>query len=592
MTVESAKEAARRLSAQKLQEGFEPQALHEYTDAQGNPLFYRIRLKHPDGRKWMRPMRLDGNRYVPGEPSFSHGKPLYRLQALQEAPDDATVWVVEGESCADALTTAGVLATTSGGASSADSADWTPLQCRTVRIWPDHDEPGFKYAKAVADRLRVLGCEVGIIATDGWGMAQGDDCVDFFAKFPSAADPVYLETMPLVEREPEPPLIRITSADTIVARPIRWLWPGWLARGKLHILAGAPGSGKTTLALSLAASLSRAGRWPDGLHAPVGNILVWSGEDDPADTLVPRLRAAGADLSRVFFVGDALTDGEPRPFDPAIDLAALEWEAGKIGDVGLMICDPVVSAVAGDSHKNTEVRRALQPIVNLAAKLDVAVLGISHFSKGTAGRDPLERVTGSIAFGALARLVLVTAKSEDGGRLLARAKSNIGPDGGGFGYSLEQVHADGLEASRVVWGEPLEGSAKQLLGDAEMVGDSPRDDAAEWLTDMLSGAEVAVPELRKQATAAGFSWRTIERAKSDLGVVSERISQGSAGSGRWYWRLPSKTATGKTANPTTNFGGLAESVAPQGFPEDWSRKTANPECGGLAGGLADPWEDA
>ncbi len=204
----------------------------------------------------------------------------------------------------------------------------------------------------------------------------------------------------------ERPMVVLTPASSIVCRPIRWLWPGFTARGKLHILAGAPGTGKTTIALDLAATQSRGGRWPDGSLATVGNVLIWSGEDDAEDTIVPRLKAAGADLSRIHIIGDALIDDEPRAFDPARDLAALEWQAAQVGDIALLIADPVVSAVTGDSHKNTEVRRALQPVVELASRLDCAVLGISHFSKGTAGRDPTERVTGSVAFGAIARVVM------------------------------------------------------------------------------------------------------------------------------------------------------------------------------------------
>lgn len=233
----------------------------------------------------------------------------------------------------------------------------------------------------------------------------------------------------------------LTRGSDLKATAIDWLWLHWLARGKLGILAGPPGQGKTTIAIAAIATLTSGGRWPDGKRCKPGNALMWSGEDDPADTLVPRLVAAGADLTRVYFVTGSRIGGEVLPFDPARDLVQLTAQAEAIGDVHLLVVDPVVSAVAGDSHKNTEVRRALQPLVDLASYLNAAVLGISHFSKGTAGRDPTERVTGSVAFGAVARVVMVAAKvkNEDGDedrRILARAKSNIGPDDGGFEYSL------------------------------------------------------------------------------------------------------------------------------------------------------------
>ena len=377
--------------------------------------------------------------------------------------------------------------------------------------------------------------------------------------------------------------VRLLCATAVTSMPIRWLWREWLARGKFHVLAGAPGTGKTTIALSIAAAITSGQRLPDGSRAKVGNVLVWSGEDDPADTLKPRLVAAGADVSRVFFVGDVGHGEDARPFDPAQDLAGLERAAETIGNIALLIADPVVSAVSGDSHKNTEVRRALQPMVHLASRLDCAVLGISHFSKGTAGRDPVERVTGSIAFGALARVVLVTAKGDGDGRLLARAKSNIGPDGGGFGYTLEQVQADEIDASMVVWGAPLEGTARELLGDFEPINDSPRDDATEWLEAMLAGAEVPVKTLKAEASGAGLSWRTVERAKSELGVLAEPVgkSDGSRGAAYWTWSMPNKSATIKADTLTTKIGGLNQSHAPQGFQGVESIKAANSQSDGV-----------
>ncbi len=263
------------------------------------------------------------------------------------------------------------------------------------------------------------------------------------------------------------PTVNLTCGSDIQPEPIRWLWHGWLAAGKFQVLAGPPGTGKTTIANAISATLSCGGLWPDGTQAMAGNVLIWSGEDDPRDTLVPRLLACGADISRIFFVS-GVTEGEDSiTFDPAIHADLLEAEALKIGGVRLLIVDPIVSAIAGDSHKNAEVRRGLQPLVTLAERLDCAVLGISHFSKGTSGRDPVERVTGSIAFGALARLVFAAAKMPDndqqgGSRIFVRSKSNIGPDDGGFRYDLEQIELEnypGVFASKLLWGDVVEGKS-------------------------------------------------------------------------------------------------------------------------------------
>lgn len=327
--------------------------------------------------------------------------------------------------------------------------------------------------------------------------------------------------------------------------PISWLWDGWLARGKLHILAGAPGTGKTTIALALGASISIGGRWPDSSRSSVGNVLIWSGEDDPSDTLLPRFIAQGGNRERVYFVGDRYIAGESHAFDPARDVPALIQAASKIGDIRLIIVDPVVNAVAGDSHKNTEVRRALAPLVDMAARMGAAVLGITHFSKGTAGRDPVERVTGSIAFGALARIVLAAAKGEGDQRLFVRSKSNIGPDGGGFDYVLEQTEIEqNISASRILWGGPIEGSAQELL---ESQGDqrTERDEAADWLKEVLTDGPLSAKEVKTQAEQAGFSWRTVRRAKDEIGIKPAKTRF----DGGWTWSLPKMTTSNEGAHP-------------------------------------------
>jgi putative DNA primase/helicase len=348
-----------------------------------------------------------------------------------------------------------------------------------------------------------------------------------------------IETQPRLMRDS----VVLTCGTDLTPEPYRWLWQYWLAMGKLHILAGAPGQGKTTIALAMAATITIGGRWPDGSRCAAGNVLIWSGEDDPADTLVPRLMAAGADRARCFFIEGARRDGEVVPFDPARDLGQLLEAIEKIGGISLLVIDPVVSAVTGDSHKNTEVRRALQPLVDLAAKCDCAVLGITHFAKGGQGTDPAQRVVGSVAFTAVARVVMVAAKvkgDEEGQdtRILARSKSNIGPDDGGFQYHLEQSEPlPGIHASHIAWGKAVEGTARELLTDPD---DGPQDEGAgsakeaaeEFLLELLKDGATATKHIQEQAKEAGISWATVRRASDALGV-KKRPSNGS-----WYWQLP------------------------------------------------------
>ena len=364
------------------------------------------------------------------------------------------------------------------------------------------------------------------------------------------------------------PTVSLLCAADLTPEPIRWLWDGWLARGKMHILGGAPGTGKTTLALRMAATVSTGGTWPDGTRASIGNVVVWSGEDDPSDTLTPRLIAAGADVSRCFFVGGVNHDGNERAFDPSRDIAALRDALKEKGGASLLIVDPIVTAVAGDSHKNAEVRRGLAPLCDLAASVDAALLGITHFSKGTAGREPTERITGSLAFGALARVVLIAAKKPDDygdaepERIFMRAKSNIGPDDGGYCYSLRQVDLEGhpgISASAVAWGAAIEGTAREILGDAEAVAERSNgavSDASGFLEALLADGPMAVSEIKGHVAGAGLSWATIRRAKDALGIVPQRSGFGSAGG--WEWSLPdqrfSKMLKGAQEKKVSTFG--------------------------------------
>ena len=197
----------------------------------------------------------------------------------------------------------------------------------------------------------------------------------------------------------------------------------------------------------------------------------------------------------------------------------------------LLLSFAVFSLMAGDDHKNGGVRRALEPLGALCEETGCAIIGISHFTKGTSGRDPLERVTGSLAYGAYARIVLATAKrpgDQGGGRILTRAKSNLGPDGGGFAYDLEQVETTGhpgIYASRVVWGEAIEGTAREILAVAEAQtegedGNAPKE-VESWLADLLTeeGGKIDRRAVMSAAQAMGFKERTVHRAREKLGLI-------------------------------------------------------------------------
>jgi len=358
--------------------------------------------------------------------------------------------------------------------------------------------------------------------------------------------------------------VLLACAADVQPVPITWLWPGWLPCGKLTLLAGAPGAGKTTLALAMAAIVSKGEAWPDGARSDsAGNVLIWSSEDDPADTLVPRLMAAGADLKRVHFI-QAVADenGELQPFDPSRDMPLLAERLQRLGGAELLVVDPIVSAVSGDAHRVNDVRRNLQGLVDLASAYHCAVLGISHFAKGSKGSNPAERVIGSQAFVALARMVLVAGKDEAAERrILARAKSNVASDEGGMTYSIEQASIDSdLSASRVIWGDVIEGNAREILGDIEQADDeerTERGEAADFLRSLLEGGPVSVKAIKTDATGAGYAWRTIERAKRELGVEARKAGMKEG----WTWSLAEHRQDrheGNELRHSLNGGGLRD----------------------------------
>lgn len=342
--------------------------------------------------------------------------------------------------------------------------------------------------------------------------------------------------------QPAPPpawRVRTIPASAIRPKPINWAWPGWLALGKLTILAGATGTGKTTLSLSLTATMTAGGRWPDGeINQQTRSVLIWSSEDNPEDTIVPRLMAAGADLDRVRIIDACINDaGEKEPFDPAKHIGRLRETMEELGDVGIIMLDPIVSAVGGDMHKANDVRRALQGLVDLAEEFDCAVLGITHFSKGSAASNPADRVIGSQAFGALARTVLVAAKQEDSeDRVLARAKSNISMDTGGCSYGVHETTLDGGITTTVVqWGDVIEGTARDILSSVESIGgdDQDGDDPASFLRQVLSAGRIPAKEATKTMKENGYTTKQIRTARNKLRVTIEREGFGPGSTSMW-----------------------------------------------------------
>ena len=238
-----------------------------------------------------------------------------------------------------------------------------------------------------------------------------------------------MNTIPL---EGDPGLLITRCASEIEPERVEWLWPGRIAKGKHTCIAGEPGTGKSQLATYVAAQISMGAAWPcDEGSAPQGSVLMLSAEDGEADTIVPRLHAAGADLGRVHIVSAVRTDfRSSRGFSLQADIELLEQKIAELGDVALITIDPISSYLGKtDSHKNAEVRGVLEPLSAMAERTRVAVLSVTHFSKAGAANTTkaLHRFIGSIAFVGAPRMAFAVIEDADDRdrRLMLHAKNNL-----------------------------------------------------------------------------------------------------------------------------------------------------------------------
>jgi putative DNA primase/helicase len=322
-------------------------------------------------------------------------------------------------------------------------------------------------------------------------------------------------------------------ASNIQPEPVQWIWERRIPRGKLTLLGGDPDQGKTLTALTIGATVTRGGKWPDGSSAEVGNVVILSAEDDAADTIVPRLQAANADMSKIYIiesVRETVADnrGEIRRiFQLERDLSALDSMLEEIGGASLVLIDVIDSYMGGtDTHRNAAVRGVLAPIKDFAARRRVAVVGLTHFSKDQSNRSPVLRFTGSIGFIGQARAgwVVTPERDEDdeptGRKLLVRAKGNLAPDPGGLAYRIETTTVgDGIVAPRIVWDGLVNLNAAQALAPADD-DKKPREEAIDWLKGYLGDCARPSADATKEASKIGIKERTLERARRQLGVVA------------------------------------------------------------------------
>jgi hypothetical protein len=338
---------------------------------------------------------------------------------------------------------------------------------------------------------------------------------------------------------PRPRYKLLRTAD-VTCRPVAWLWRPRVPRGMLSLMAGDPKLGKSLVLIAMAAAISRGfahpgGDPPDG----PGSVILLSAEDDPSRTIVPRLKAAGADLSKVHILESVfLDDGSEALPSLRTDIEIIEQAITQLGDCRMVGIDPVSAYLGGiDDHKNSEVRGLLAPLKSLAERTEVAVPLVSHLNKGV-GTNGKHRVMGSLAYVGTCRanfLFVRDAADPTGRRVLMLDNGcNLAADVPTLAYRIQ----DRGGGPAVEWeAEPVNITAEQALA-AQVDRQNKNGDRSkcdEWLREALASGPVATSEILRLGVEAGFSKTALERAKSRIGASSDRDGFGRGGT--WFWTL-------------------------------------------------------
>ena len=329
--------------------------------------------------------------------------------------------------------------------------------------------------------------------------------------------------------------LTIHDAGDIEAREVTWLWPRRLPVGKVCLLAGDPGLGKSYLTLDLAARVSLGGPWPDEGEAPKGNVLLISCEDGMADTIRPRLDLLGANLANIQLIEPTVASATETISLSLVDHLTLLEKAVVDSDATLMILDPILAFTgAKDTHRSSDVRAVLAPLAGMAEQTGCTILAIIHLNKKSGEFNSVYRLTGSLDFAAAARSVMVVGKHPelDGHRILAPVKMNLSSMPQSLEYSFTE---DGIFA----WGGVSTLEANDILVTPDPAAKGARLQAREALEELLQGGPVMSNAVWEDMDKDGHSRETVKRAAADLGVFKYQLKSktGKKGSPGWVWSL-------------------------------------------------------
>ena len=482
----------------------------------------------------------------------------YRLSEVLDAIKNGDpVHIFEGETDADAARNLGLVATTNFGGAGKFSDKLVPFfSGATVIVNQDNDDPGKEHALDVALRLHGT-ASVTKVMPPFPGVAEGGDFKDWLDAGGSVEE--YLR---IVESAPEfvpsGALAGYGPVGTLVSevekKPIRWFWRRRIAQGKLNIVDGDPGLGKSLVVLDLAARASRGADMPDGSAGiPESGVVLMSAEDDIADTVRPRWERAGGDPAKLLHLFQVVRNGQERAVTIPDDLPLIEEAVERIS-ASVVIIDPVSAFWSPDvrTHIDTEVRRALNPLKDMAERLDVTVILVRHLNK-THGGNALYRGQGSIGIIGACRCGLMIGEhpNDESIRVLAPHKTNISKKAASLRFTIHSESDD--DPPKVVWGQEIDVKATDMARPpVDEEKRSALSDAVDFLMEALASGPVKADELYATAKRREISARTLRRAKDQLGV--EVFRQDNV----WFWRLPDgpSDGDGSQGGQPTEFGHL------------------------------------
>ena len=324
-------------------------------------------------------------------------------------------------------------------------------------------------------------------------------------------------------------------ASAVEIKPVEWLWYGRIPRAKMTLHDGDPDQGKSVITVDIAARASNGQGFPDGSTCEPGNVIICNVEDAADDTIVPRLKAARANLDRVFiFSSVTMGNGDKRLLELPKDVPLLEQYVTDL-QADLLILDPVMTLLGGDVNKDQDARKALTPVRDMAERTGVAVVGVRHLNKAV-GLKAIQRGGGNMGLIGVARAGSYFADhpDEDGVKVMAPHKANLTAKLPSLKYRI--VTSALHDTARVEWIGTTDHDANSLASDAATPHEkSVLDEAKEFLQDELGDGPIWAKQVYKDARDAGISDASLRRAKAVLRVRSEKI-----GVDGWQWSLPSK----------------------------------------------------